>query len=173
MDTFLDILKYILPSTIVFLAVYFVLKKHLDTQLKSQVITGRQGQQGAVLPIRLQAYERMVLLLERITPQNLVMRVNNNNATAGQMHQELLASIRAEFEHNLTQQVYISKGAWEAVKRAKEETIKLINIAASKVNDNAKGVELSKMVLEMSMQIEKLPTQVAVDFIKEEARSFF
>src|ERR1700755_1088422 len=111
MDAFLDILKYILPSTIVFLAVYFVLKKHLDVQLKSQVITGRQGQQGTVLPIRLQAYERMVLLLERITPQNLVMRVNNNNATAGQMHQELLASIRAEFEHNLTQQVYISKGA--------------------------------------------------------------
>lgn len=173
MDTFLDILKYIIPSIIVFLAVYFVLKKHLDTQLKSQVITGRQGIQGTVLPIRLQAYERMVLLLERITPQNLVMRVNNNNATAGQMHQELLASIRAEFEHNLTQQVYISKGAWEAVKRAKEETIKLINIAASRVNDNAKGMELSKMVLEMSMQIEKMPTQVAIDFMKEEARSFF
>jgi hypothetical protein len=173
MDTFLDILKYILPSMIVFLAVYFVLKKHLDTQLKSQVITGRQGIQGTVLPIRLQAYERMVLLLERITPQNLVMRVNNNNATAGQMHQELLASIRAEFEHNLTQQVYISKGAWEAVKRAKEETIKLINVAASRVNDNAKGVELSKMVLEMSMKIEKMPTQVAIDFMKEEARSFF
>jgi hypothetical protein len=173
MDDFLDILKYILPSTIVFLAVFLVLKKHLDTQLKSQVITGRQGLQSTVLPIRLQAYERMVLLLERITPQNLVMRVNNNAATAGQMHQELLASIRAEFEHNLTQQVYISKGAWEAVKRAKEETIKMINIAATKVNDNAKGVELSKMVLEMSMQIEKMPTQVAIDFIKEEARSFF
>jgi hypothetical protein len=173
MNTFLDILKYILPSLIVFLAVYFVLKKHLDTQLKSQVITGRQGQQGTVLPIRLQAYERMVLLLERITPQNLVMRVANNNLTAGQVHQELLASIRAEFEHNLTQQVYISKGAWEAVKRAKEETIKLINIAASRVNDNSKGVELSKMVLEMSMQIEKMPTQVAIDFMKEEARSFF
>jgi hypothetical protein len=101
------------------------------------------------------------------------MRVNSSNATAGQLHQELLASIRAEYEHNLTQQVYISKGAWEAVKRAKEETIKLINISASKVHDNAKGVELSKMVLEMSMQLEKMPTQVAIDFIKEEARSFF
>src|SRR5688572_26951034 len=98
MYTFLDILKYILPSVVVFLAVYFVLKKHLDTQLKSQVITGRQGMQGTVLPIRLQAYERMVLLLERITPQNLVMRVANNNLTAGQVHQELLVSIRAEFE---------------------------------------------------------------------------
>jgi hypothetical protein len=173
MDTFLDILKYILPSTIVFLAVYFVLKKHLDTQLKSQVVAGRQGIQGTVLPIRLQAYERMVLLLERITPQTLVMRVNNNAITSGQLHQELLASIRAEFEHNLTQQVYISKGAWEAVKRSKEETIKIINIAASKVNDNAKGFELSKMVLELSMKMEKMPTQIAIDFIKEEARSFF
>lgn len=173
MDDFLDILKYILPSTIVFLAVYFVLKKHLDVQLKAQVIKGKQNQQGTVMPIRLQAYERMVLLLERITPQNMVMRVNSNTSTAGQLHQELLAAIRAEYEHNLTQQVYISKGAWEAVKRSKEETIKLINIAASKVNDNAKGVELSKMLLEMSMQLEKMPTQVAIDFIKEEVRSFF
>lgn len=173
MDAFLDILKYILPSTIVFLAVYFVLKKHLDTQLKTQVVKGRQDQQNTVLPIRLQAYERMILLLERITPQNLVMRINNPAANAGQMHQELLAAIRAEYEHNLAQQMYISKGAWEAVKRAKEETIKIINIAATKVNDTAKGVELSKMVLEMSMQLEKMPTQISIDFIKEEARSMF
>lgn len=173
MDTFLDILKYILPATIVFLAVYFVLKKHLDIQLKSQVVKGRQEQQNSVLPIRLQAYERMILLLERITPQNLVMRVNSTAGTSGQLHQEILAAIRAEYEHNLTQQVYISKGAWEAVKRAKEETIKIINIAASKVNDNAKAIELSKMILELSMQVDKMPTQISIDFIKEEARSFF
>lgn len=173
MDAFLDILKYILPSTIVFLAVYFVLKKQQDTQLKREVVKGRQNLQNTVLPIRLQAYERMILLLERITPQNLVMRGNNNTGTAGQLHQELLAAIRAEYEHNLSQQVYISKAAWEAVKRAKEETIKIINISASKVNDNAKGIELSKMVLELSMKLEKLPTQLAIDFIKEEARSFF
>jgi len=173
MDAFLDILKYILPSSIVFLAVYLVLKKHLETQLKSQIVAGKQGLQGTVLPIRLQAYERMVLLLERISPQNLVMRVNNNTASAAQLHQELLTSIRAEYEHNLTQQVYVSKGAWEAVKRAKEETIKLINIAATKVNDTSKGVELSKTILELSMQMDKIPTQVAIDFIKEEARTFF
>lgn len=173
MDAFLDILKYILPSTIVFLAVYFVLKKQQDTQLKREVVKGRQTIQNTVLPIRLQAYERMVLLLERITPQNLVMRANNNVITSAQLHQELLITIRAEYEHNLTQQVYISKSAWEAVKRAKEETIKIINISASKVNDNAKGVDLSKMILELSMKLEKLPTQLAIDFIKEEARSFF
>lgn len=172
MDDFLDILKYILPSTIVFLAVYFVLKKYLDTQLKTQVVKGRQDQQGTILPIRLQAYERMILLLERISPQSLVMR-SNNNATSGQLHQELLAAIRAEYEHNLTQQVYISPAAWEAVRRAKEETIKIINISASKVNDNAKGIDLSKMVLELSMQIDKMPTQIAIDYIKEEARLFF
>ncbi len=173
MDDFLDILKYTLPSAIVFLAVYLVLKKYLDAQLKEQVVKGRQSQQNTVLPIRLQAYERMILLLERITPQNLVMRANNNNSTAGQLHQELLTSIRAEYEHNLTQQMYVSQSAWEAVKRAKEETIKMINIAASKVNDNAKGVDLSKMVLELSMKIDKMPTQIAIDFIKEEARLFF
>lgn len=172
LDVFLDLLKYIIPSVIVFLAVYFVLRKYLNNQLRTEVIRGRQNAQGTVLPIRLQAYERMVLFLERITPQNLVMRVNNTT-TASALHQELLTAIRAEYDHNLTQQVYISKGAWEAVKRAKEETTKLINIAATKVPPTAKGVDLSKMILEMGMQMDKLPTQVAVDFVKEEARSFF
>lgn len=173
LEAFLDILKYTIPAVIVFLAVYFVLKKYLDNQLKVQVVKGKQDQQGTVIPIRLQAYERMVLLLERITPNNLVMRVNNPNFTAGQLHQELLASIRAEFEHNLTQQVYISRGAWEAVRRSKEETVKLVNIAASKVNPNAKGLDLAKVILELSMEVEKLPTQAAIDFVKEEARSYF
>lgn len=172
METFLDILKYILPSIIVFLTVYFILKKQLDMQLKTQVLKGRQDNQSSIIPIRLQAYERMVLLLERISPQNLVMK-GNNNITSGQLHQDILTTIRAEFEHNITQQVYISKSAWEAVKRAKEETIKIINIAASKVNDSSKGLELSKIVLELSMKIEKMPTQLAIDFLKEEARLFF
>jgi hypothetical protein len=67
----------------------------------------------------------------------------------------------------------MSSGAWESLKRAKEETIKLVNIAASKVDDSSPGIELSKVLLEMCMQMEKLPTQMAVDIIKEEVKSLF
>lgn len=173
LNQFLEILKYVLPSVVVLLTAYFLLKQFMDIQLRREMMEIRKRQQQDSNPIRLQAYERMVLFLERITPSSIVMRLNQPNQRARDLHQELLSTIRAEFDHNLTQQIYISRSAWEGVKRAKEETIKLVNIAASKVDDNAPAIELSKTLLEMSMQIEKLPTQLAVDLLKEEVRTLF
>jgi uncharacterized membrane protein len=170
---FLEILKYILPSVVVFLTAYYILRHFSQMQLRRQAMERRAKQQEAVNPIRLQAYERMVLFLERITPQNIVMRVSTQGMRSAQLHQELLSNIRAEFDHNLTQQIYISREAWEAVKRAKEETIKIINIAASKVDDQSSSIELSKFLLEMCMQLDKLPTQLATDLLKEEVRTLF
>jgi hypothetical protein len=86
---------------------------------------------------------------------------------------ELLKAIRTEYEHNLSQQVYVSPGAWELIKNAKEETIKLVNTAAINVSDEASGVDLGKLILEVSMNIEKMPTQVALDYVKQEARQLF
>ncbi len=94
------------------------------------------------------------------------MRTHNNNLTVREFHRELLSTIRAEFEHNLTQQIYMSDGAWEAVRRTKEETVKLVNIAASKLNEDARAIDLSKAILDICMRVEKLPTQGAIDLIK-------
>jgi hypothetical protein len=124
-------------------------------------------------PLRLQAYERAVLFLERISPPNLIMRISKSSVSAGELHTELLNTIRAEFEHNLTQQVYMNTASWEALKRGKEETIKLINISAAKINASEDAVELSKIILETAMQMEKLPTQLAIDVIKSEVRTLF
>lgn len=173
LNQFLEILKYILPSVVVFLTAYYVLKHFMQIQLRKEAMEIRARQQKDTNPIRLQAYERMVLFLERITPSSLIMRLNKEGLSASQFHQELLSTIRAEYEHNLTQQIYISNASWEAVRRAKEETVKLINVSASKINGDAKAIELGKFILEMSMQVEKLPTQLAIDFLKEEVKTLF
>lgn len=173
LNAFLEILKYILPSVVVFLTAYYVLKHFMQIQMRKEAMEIRARQQNNTNPIRLQAYERMVLFLERITPQSLVMRVTKDGINAAQFHHELLSTIRAEFDHNLTQQIYISRGAWEAVRRAKEETIKIINVSASKIEGDAKAVELGKFILEMSMQVEKMPTQIAIDLLKEEVKTLF
>lgn len=173
LNQILDILKYILPSIVVFLTAYYILRHFMQIQLRRESMEKRMQQQQSMNPIRLQAYERMVLFLERITPQSIVIRVSTPGMRTSQLHQELLSTIRAEFDHNLTQQIYISRGAWEAVKRAKEETVKIINIAASRVDDQSPSIELSKVLLDMAVQIEKLPTQLAIDLLKEEVRSIF
>lgn len=170
---FLEILKYILPSLVVFFTSYFLIKQMMQSQERRTLLELRKKSSESINPIRLQAYERAVLFLERITPNSLVMRIYNNRMSARELHSELLSTIRNEYEHNITQQIYMSSGAWEALKRAKEETIKMVNIAASKVDDSAQGIELSKVLLEMCMQLDKLPTQMAVDIIKEEVKSLF
>lgn len=145
----------------------------MQSQERRKLLELRKKSSENINPIRLQAYERAVLFLERITPNSLVMRIFNNRMSVRELHSELLSTVRNEYEHNITQQIYMSSGAWEALKRAKEETIKLVNIAASKVDDSAQGIELSKVLLEMCMQLDKLPTQMAIDIIKEEVKSLF
>lgn len=169
----LEILKYTVPSIIVFLTVYYLIKQMLHAQERKTLLELRKQTTKDINPVRLQAYERTVLFLERITPSNLILRVFQNRMSSAELHAELLSTIRAEFDHNLTQQIYMSSGAWEALKRAKEETVKIVNIGASKVDESTPGINLSKSILDMCMQIDKLPTQMAIDAIKEEVKHLF
>jgi hypothetical protein len=169
----LEIIKYTLPSFIVFFTAHTILKQWKENEEKKGLIELRKQTTQQINPLRLQAYERAVLFLERISPPNLIMRISKSSVSAGELHTELLNTIRAEFEHNLTQQVYMNTASWEALKRGKEETIKLINISAAKINASEDAVELSKIILETAMQMEKLPTQLAIDVIKSEVRTLF
>jgi hypothetical protein len=173
MFDFLELLKYVLPSGIVFATSYYLTKTFFDKQYKDKLIEIRAANQKIITPIRLQSYERLALLLERISPNSLIMRVMNRDMSANQFREELIQNIRNEFEHNLSQQIYISSEAWELIKNAKEETIKLINISTGKINDNASAIELSKVILELTTQVEKLPTTVALDYLKKEIRQTF
>jgi hypothetical protein len=123
------------------------------------------------LPLILQAYERLTLFLERITIDSLVVREQDDDFTARDFHQHLLGEIRAEYEHNLTQQIYISGDAWNVVRNAKEATINMINRAAIQVNPDGPALELSKKIIEIQMEVETSPTQLALDFLRNEVRT--
>ncbi len=88
------------------------------------------SQKDNTLPLRLQAYERLILYLERISPDSLVMRMSRSNLSVAQFQNELVTSVRTEFEHNLAQQTYISSQSWEKVKSARNSIIKLISESA-------------------------------------------
>ncbi len=168
METLYEILKIVLPAILVLLTAWIILRNMIrNDQNKRRYELIMQGSQ-IVTPIRLQAYERIVLFLERISMESLLLRVSTPDMTAGQLQTALLSAIRNEFEHNLSQQIYMSPQAWEVVKNARSNTIKIINSVAEKVKPNAPAIEFSKMLLEKVMELDKEPTRVAIDFIKGE-----
>lgn len=167
MEQLFEILKLILPAGIVFLTTYYLVKNFLDQEKGKKAMDMKLANQAVLTPLRLQAYERMVLFLERINPSSMVMRANKA-VSAPILQAELLKIIRNEFEHNLSQQIYMSSKAWDAVIQAKEETIKIINVSAAKVNHNANGMELAQTIVTISTQLSELPAKAAVEFIKRE-----
>jgi len=170
---FIEVLKYILPSLVVFLTTWYMVSRYFnseDVKLSQQL---RLNNQNLITPLRLQAYERIILYLERINPESLVMRLSKPGLTCQQMQNELLTTIRAEYEHNLSQQIYISNRGWEMLKNARNATIQLINETAEHINREDPSINLSKAILEKVMKEEKNPASDAIVFIKKEVNRLF
>jgi hypothetical protein len=173
MDIFLELLKILIPAGAVFAATYFVVRTFLSNDQKRRDYELRKSQLNITTPIRLQAYERIILFLERIEPNNLVLRTNKAGMTIPMLHSELVKTIKTEYEHNISQQIYVSANAWHLVKTAKEETIKLVNISITKVPENAKGQDLAQVILHIASSVEKTPTQIAIEYLKSEVSQHF
>lgn len=183
-NTFLEILKYTLPSIVVFLASYFIIKSFIDNEKnrrkdeayikeKEKLMELKIAEQKIISPIRLQAYERLVLFLERISPGSLIMRNNTGDMNAFQFQMALIKNIRDEFEHNLSQQLYISTKAWDLIRNAKEEMIRLINTSAARCNENSNATDLAQIIFQLSLEDEKTSISKALEYLKEEARKLF
>ncbi len=168
MEILADILKITIPALIVFLTAWILLRNMIrndqDKRRQELILQGAR----TVTPIKLQSYERIVLFLERISMESLLVRVSTPDMTSAQLHSALLTTIRSEFEHNLSQQIYMSPQAWEVVKNAKSTTIRTINSEAEKMPPTATGIDLSRQLLGQVMELNKEPTRVAIEFIKEE-----
>jgi len=168
-----EMLKYIIPIVVVFVFIYFILNNFLEENFKMRSLDLKLTNQQSITPIRLQAYERVIVYLERISPSSMIMRVHKSGMSSRLLHTELVKTIRSEFDHNIAQQIYMSNASWELVKSAKEEMIKVVNAAAHKVGENSDGLELCKILLDVTMNVEKLPTQIALDYVKKEIRQSF
>ncbi len=174
MDALWEILRIILPATVVFAAAFFTQKHFLENEQERRDHELKKSGQALLTPLKLQAYERIVIFLERVHPNTIVVRVNKHGMTSHQLHMELIKTIKSEYEHNLSQQIYVSFGAWELVKTTKEEITKLVNISATKVPHDSPANELAMMVLNISSNLgKKLPNDVALEFIKKEISQHF
>jgi hypothetical protein len=168
MDNFLEILKIVLPCLAVGAACFLMARTFMDYEHKKATIQAQNTKLELIVPARMQAYERLVLFLERITPENLIRRTLKVTITARLFQSELVSTIRNEYEHNLSQQIYMSPTAWAMVKTATEETIRLVNVAGAKLPPSAMAAELAENILHITAQIGKFPTHVAIENLKKE-----
>lgn len=165
---FLEFTKYLLPALVIFLVVYYQQKAFFDDKYQKRMIDLRRDQDKTILPLKLQAYERMILFIERISPESLVMRIHQPGISASQLKIELIASINQEFNHNISQQLYVSAQCWQMIRIVKEEMINLINTAYANLGPNCVGIDLSKAVFEEIIKMNDTPTHKALIFVKKE-----
>jgi hypothetical protein len=173
MELVTDLIKVILPAGLVLWAMYLTVSSFIKKDLVEKELAIKAETTKTLLPIRLQAYERMTLFLERISPNNLLIRLNGRTSNVVEFQQLMLAEIREEFLHNLSQQVYMSDEAWTVVKNAMNETVALVNLSARELAPNAPALELSKRIFEVIMEKNVNPSDEALRVIKQEIRESF
>ena len=164
----IEFLKYLLIAVALYFIARSVVQAYLKNEEKKREADARSAISQTTLPLRLQACERLILLLERIAPAQAVNRAFQPGMTALELQLMLIRNIREEYEHNVAQQIYISLSGWALIKSAKEEVIHLINISASETDAGAPGNELAKILLVRWAQLDLNPVQSAIDQLKSE-----
>ncbi len=174
MGTFLlELAKLTIPGLLVLIATYYILNNILKNEERNRRYALRRETAKTLNPIRLTAYERLALFLERIEPSSLILRVNQGGMTAKDLHLALLTNIREEFDHNVTQQIYVSNDVWAVTKNAKESIVQLVNTCADNVPDELPSIELAKIIIERYGAIEQTPVDVALNILKNEVKAFY
>jgi hypothetical protein len=143
----LEIIKITVPALIVFFTVYYLFKEFLENQRQIRLLELRQNAQTTSVPLRLQAYERLSLLCERIAIPNLVLRMRDEQMNAKDFRISLLLAIQQEFEYNITQQVYVSEQLWQIIKISRDEVVHIINEVAGSLDSGATSSELAHRLL--------------------------
>jgi len=173
MQEIFEILKYTIPSLVVFLVAFLIMKKFLDNEYRKLQYELKKGNMKTVLPIRLQAYERSTMFLERINIENLIKRITQPKMNASQLHFAMITAIRTEYEHNLSQQIYMSNDAWDAIKKAKEETLKIIHMSMAQIGNKGGAMELTTSIFSSMEELKRSPSQIAIEVIKKEVKFLF
>ncbi|RAV99416.1 DUF7935 family protein [Pseudochryseolinea flava] len=173
MDALVEFAKFLVPTFVFLYAAYLIVRSFLHKEIEMRKLEVRGRSIETILPSRLQAYERITLFLERISPQNLLVRLNTPGIAAREFHQLLLTEIRNEYNHNVSQQVYMSEHVWNIVKNAKEDLIVSINDAAGEMKPEATSLDLSKKIFEKSVNKSVDPIAHALSELKKEIQQTF
>lgn len=175
----LEILKYTIPSLIVLLSVWIVMHKLFKNEEQKRLWELKRAAQKEISPTRLRAYERLALLLERTQPEALIMALSERLEQAGtnlaemsvqKMQQELLRTVRLEFDHNMSQQIYVSDEVWAKIIGARDQIGAFISAMAVQLPPESTSMDYAKVLMTAYRNNGDTPHQLALDALKEEGR---
>ncbi|MFH6769448.1 hypothetical protein V8G56_11915 [Gaetbulibacter aquiaggeris] len=168
MDTerVIDLFLFIIPSLITGLIAYYFFKEHTKNEDGRRRYLLKKDMQVNALPIRLQAYERLTIFLERMTPSKMLIRIIPKSSNKESYESLLILTIEQEFEHNLSQQIYVSDRCWSIITAAKNATIQLIR-KASLLEKTDTADKLREVILTEMME-RRPPSDAALSFIRQE-----
>ena len=166
MDTtkLIELLSYTLPAIITGFVAYYFFNLHTKNEEGRRRYLLNKDTQKDALPLRLQAFERMTLFLERINPGKLLIRISPNSDNKNDYENLLISSIEQEFEHNLTQQIYMSDECWTVIVTAKNATIQMIR--RTNMSDRVDTANKLREVIMNDLMDKQSPSSVALSYIK-------
>jgi len=165
-ERIIDLVLYAIPALITGIIAYYFFKEHTKNEDGRRRFLLHKDMQVNAMPLRLQAYERMALFLERITPNKLLVRIVPTSSNKEDYEALLIATIEQEYEHNLSQQIYLSDQCWGIISAAKNATIQLIR-KASLLEKTDTANKLREVVL-TEMMDRRAPSDAALSYIKQE-----
>jgi len=177
MDILIDlveVLKYTLPALIVFFTAYYLLTRYMAKDATSRMLELKMKRDKEIMMLRLQAYERLALFLERISPGSIISRVRTPDMISTELQYAIVKNIREEYEHNLSQQIYVSSDTWNLIVASKDEIIKTINLIGGQLPSDASAGQLINAIFTgIANANAPLPTEHALEFLKTECRQLF
>ena len=168
-NTFLlELVKFTLAGIGTVYVAFYLIKPYLERSEKLQLMELKKSTTALTLPLRFQAYERLIVFVERVNPANMLVRLHGTQYSAHELHSLVVSEIREEFQHNVSQQIYVSERAWNVIKRVKDDTMSVITNAIKAMPENATGLELSKTVLAHMASLQDNPYDIATSMIRKD-----
>lgn len=155
------------------LALYYILKADIQHFFNLKNAELSRETKSHLLPLRLQAYERGILFTDRINPANLLVRLHQQGIDIATLQTAILNEVRSEYQHNITQQLYINSTTWSVIRKLKDDTIAMINNAVQGLPANSNGIELSKTILQHMASIDENPYDLTIELIKKDIQKMF
>jgi hypothetical protein len=170
---FTQVAIFALGGIITVLAAYFLIKNDIQNYFRFKALTANKDNKSSLFPLRLQAHERLIVLIDRINPTNLLVRIHVQGIGVKELQTLVLDEIKSEYQHNITQQLYVSEVSWKVVRKLKDDTIAMVNNAAQGLPVTATGVDMSKKVLQHMSGMEANPYDLTINLLKKDIHQMF
>lgn len=176
----MDLSKFLVNSAslaaggiVIVVVAYYMVRNDIMTYLSSRKSATASEDKSSLLNLRLQAHERMIIFVDRINPSNLLLRLHQQGIEVATLQLMAVNEIKTEYQHNITQQLYLEAPTWNVIRQLKDDTIAMINNGVANLPAEASGLELSKKVLHHMSKINENPYELTIGLIKQDVRRLF